>query len=145
MGYSVSTAAGPYCCGAKKLNSVGLRVPSAWGSRTAVGTPPGRVARAQVIERGDEGAALVFGQIASRKRGFAAEGLPAGFTQYHRPDAADRLAERLGDRQVFAAGIRDDGGRTDGEEIRLVRLRRQRIGQTGQQLADFACPQNRPA
>ena len=98
----------------------------------------GRVARAQVFERGGEGAALVFGQIAGRKRGFAAEGLPAGFTQYHRPDAADRLAERLGDRQIFAAGVRNDGGRADGEEIRLIRLRRQRIGQAGQQLTDFA-------
>ena len=96
------------------------------------------VLRLKGFERGGQRPALVFVQIAGGAGGIAAKGAPHGLAQYDRPHAADRLAQRFGDRQVaFAGGLRERGG-ADGEEIRLVRLGRQRIGKAGQQLADLA-------
>ena len=91
----------------------------------------------QLIDGGGKLGFFVNSQVAGQRRGLAqsaADGLPHD----NRADTRHGLAQGLGDGQVLLAGSGHHGGGAGNEEVRPGGLGRQRVGQTGQQLADLA-------
>ena len=92
----------------------------------------------QVFDCGAQGLLLRFVQVTGQQGRFAAKGTPHGLPRNNGADTANRFAQSRSHRQVFFAGSGHHGGGAGCQKIRLIGFGRQRIRQSGQQLADLA-------
>ena len=91
----------------------------------------------QLVDSCGQPGFFVGSQVTGQRRGLA-QSTADRLTHDNRADARHRLAQSLGDRQVFLASGRHHSGGAGSEEVRPGGLGRQRVGQAGQQLADLA-------
>ena len=135
-GHSFIIYFSPYCCGRKKVYSMGLPL----GSVTLQGRTAGCVLFLQLVDGGHKLALLFLGQLIGGQM-FAVKGTPCSFAADHRANTGHGLVEGICHRQIPLSSCRHDGRTAHQQEVRSCRFGRRGVGAGPAAAGAHRCPQ----